>query len=103
MATMARRPAILAGGNWSLSAREKALSSTRLHVASPRYLLTLPSSTVVLARIDGSSSTYTHTAQVVSWSHRTGTDRRLLSYCMHVAWVVARTGGSSATACMLHG
>mmetsp|Transcript_8758 Transcript_8758/g.18685 ORF Transcript_8758/g.18685 Transcript_8758/m.18685 type:complete len:249 (+) Transcript_8758:775-1521(+) len=57
VATMALSPATLAGGNMSLSALVNALSSTRLQVASPRYLATLPNSTVVLARMEGSSST----------------------------------------------
>lgn len=50
-------PAIREGGKGSLSARvENAFSSTFLHVASPRSGAMLLSSTVVLARMEGSSS-----------------------------------------------
>lgn len=51
------RPAVLAGGKESFKALVKALSSTRLQVASDRCLARLPSRMVVLALIGASSST----------------------------------------------
>lgn len=53
------RPADRAGGKLSLSARVKALSMTRLQVASDRWGAKLPSRMVVLALMGGSSSTCT--------------------------------------------
>mmetsp|Transcript_30742 Transcript_30742/g.77046 ORF Transcript_30742/g.77046 Transcript_30742/m.77046 type:complete len:243 (-) Transcript_30742:882-1610(-) len=57
VATSAIRPAMRVGGNWSRSARVKALSSTRFAVDSFRKRATFPSRMVVLARMAGSSST----------------------------------------------
>ena len=55
--TVTLRPATLAGGKVSLRARVKALSMTRLQVASERWGARFPKRMVVLARMGGSSST----------------------------------------------
>ena len=52
------KPAILEGGKASLSARAKALSSTRLQAGSLRCVERFPRSIVVFARMAGSSSTW---------------------------------------------
>jgi hypothetical protein len=59
-------PATRAGGKVSLIARVKALSRTFLQVASLRWGASVPSRTVVFARIEGSSSTCSR----VEWAAR---------------------------------
>ena len=58
---MTLRPAERAGGKLSLRARVKALSMTRLQVASERCGARFPRRMVVLALIGASSSTFMYT------------------------------------------